>query len=306
MAPGPLACLRRRHHVLGAGRDGPRPRADWSEGDDEATTRRKVRETLAEFVPDEDERRWIEAGLLALLGVGDRPPGGSDELFAAWRTFFERIAAQGRRSLVFEDLHWADAGLLDFIDHLLEWTRGVPIYIVTLARPELLERRPDWGAGKRTSAASRWSRWPSRRCARCSPGSAPGFPATAVRAIVARADGIPLYAVETVRMLVARGSAGRAATAPIAGRGPRRAGRPRDAHALIAARLDACPRRTGRCSRTPPCWARRSRWQGWRRSPGIGRTELEPRLRALVRREILARRRTRARRSAASTPSSRR
>ena len=74
----------------------------------------------------------------------------ADALFGAWRTFFERISEQGTVTLVFEDMHFADTGLLDFIDHLLEWSRGRPIYIVTLARPELLERRPDWGAGKRS------------------------------------------------------------------------------------------------------------------------------------------------------------
>ena len=73
----------------------------------------------------------------------------ADQLFGAWRTFFERIAEQGTVVLVFEDMHFADTGLLDFIDHLLDWSRGLPIYVVTLARPELIERRPDWGAGKR-------------------------------------------------------------------------------------------------------------------------------------------------------------
>ena len=68
------------------------------------------------------------------------------QLFGAWRTFFERLAASLPVVMVFEDLHYADSGLLDFIDHLLEWSRGVPIYVVTLARPELLDRRPGWGA----------------------------------------------------------------------------------------------------------------------------------------------------------------
>ena len=76
-------------------------------------------------------------------------PIASDQLFAAWRTFFERMAATGTVMMVFEDLHWADSGTLDFIDHLLEWARDVPICIVTHARPELIEKRPTWGAGKR-------------------------------------------------------------------------------------------------------------------------------------------------------------
>ena len=55
--------------------------------------------------------------------------------------------------LVFEDLHWADPGTLDFIDHLVEWSRGVPILVITVARPELFEHRPDWGAGRRNFVA---------------------------------------------------------------------------------------------------------------------------------------------------------
>src|ERR1035437_1978167 len=51
--------------------------------------------------------------------------------------------------MVFEDFHYADSGLLDFVDHLLEWSKNVPIFVVTLSRPELLEKRPNWGAGKR-------------------------------------------------------------------------------------------------------------------------------------------------------------
>jgi predicted ATPase len=53
--------------------------------------------------------------------------------------------------LVFEDLHWADEGLLDFVDfvdYLADWAGGVPLLVVGPARPELLERRPGWGGGK--------------------------------------------------------------------------------------------------------------------------------------------------------------
>ena len=107
--------------------------------------------------------------------------------------FFERLAATQAVVLVFEDLHFADPGLLDFIDHLLEWSRSSPILIVTLARPELLDRRPDWGAGKRlhldppgTPAA--------RRMRELLSGLVPGLPEAARRLlVVARADGIPLW-----------------------------------------------------------------------------------------------------------------
>ena len=98
-------------------------------------------------------------------------------------------------------MHFADAGLLDFIDHLLEWSRGLPIYVVTLARPDLIERRPDWGAGKRNFVSIYLEPLPEADMRELLAGLVPGLPESAVAAIVARADGIPLYAVETVRTL---------------------------------------------------------------------------------------------------------
>ncbi|MCJ7710253.1 MAG: AAA family ATPase, partial [Chloroflexi bacterium] len=125
-----------------------RGRAGLAETDDERTTRARIADLVRTHVPDPAERSWVESALLALLGV--EAAGGSEQLFGAWRTFFERLAGTGPVVMVFEDLHWADGGTLDFIDHLQEWSRTVPLLIVTLARPELLDRRPDWGAGKRS------------------------------------------------------------------------------------------------------------------------------------------------------------
>jgi class 3 adenylate cyclase/tetratricopeptide (TPR) repeat protein len=181
-----------------------RGRCGLVEGDTEATTRARVAETLAQHLPDVDERRWLEPALLALLGVGGAPTR-SEELFGAWRTFFERLAATSPVVMVFEDLHWADLGTLDFIDHLLDWSRGLPIYVVTLARPELLEQRPGWGAGKRDFTSLSLDPLPEPAMRQLLAGLVPDLPEPAVRAIVARADGIPLYAVETVRMLLGEG-----------------------------------------------------------------------------------------------------
>ena len=180
-----------------------RARAGLRETDDEATTRSRIAATIVEHVPDPEERRWIEPALLALLGFG----GGisSEQLFAAWRTFFERLAATAPVVMVFEDLQWADSGMLDFIDHLLEWSRNVPIYVLTLSRPDLLERRADWGAGKRNFTSIYLEPLPEAAMRELLAGLVPGLPESAVRTVVARADGVPLYAVETVRMLVAEG-----------------------------------------------------------------------------------------------------
>ena len=179
-----------------------RRRAGLLETDDEATTRAKIAATVAEHVPDPDERRWIESALLTLLGV--EAGGASDQLFGAWRTFFERLAATAPVVLVFEDYHYADPGLLDFVDHLLEWSRTVPIYVVTLSRPELLDKRPAWGAGKRNFVNVSLEPLPEPAMRVLLAGLVPGLPERAVKAIVARADGVPLYAVETVRMLLAQ------------------------------------------------------------------------------------------------------
>src|SRR5439155_13647639 len=215
-----------------------RSRALVNETDDPATTRQKLASTVAEWVTDEVERGWITESLHGLLGL-EEPHGSREQLFAAWRTFFERIAQQGPVLLVFKDLQWADDGLLDFIDHVLEWSRGVPIFIVTLARPELLERRPDWGAGRRNFVSLTLDPLPEPAMRQLLDGLVSGLPEPAVRAIVERAAGIPLYAIETVRMLVAEGKVEQhdgvyRPTADVADIAV-----PESLHALIAARLDA-------------------------------------------------------------------
>jgi class 3 adenylate cyclase/tetratricopeptide (TPR) repeat protein len=180
-----------------------RGRAGLLETDDEQTTRPKLAELLATHVPDESERRWIEGALLALLGFETRV--ASSELFAAWRTFFERLTATSPVVMVFEDHHHADPGLLDFVDHLLEWSRDVPLCVITLARPELLERRPDWAAGKRNLTVLHLEPLPDEAMRELIRGLVPGLPDGAVGQIVTRAEGVPLYAVETIRMLLADG-----------------------------------------------------------------------------------------------------
>ena len=216
-----------------------RERCGLAESDDEPTTRDEGRASRSRRgSPIRTNSAWIERALLTLLGVEQGM--AADQLFGAWRTFFERIAEKGTVVLLFEDMHFADAGLLDFIDHLLDWSRGVPIYVVTLARPELIERRPIVGRGQaqlRVAVPGAAAR--TRTCASCSPGWCPGCPECRRRAIVARADGIPLYAIETVRTLVADGKLvlRDGAYAPVGDLANLSV--PETLTALIAARLDA-------------------------------------------------------------------
>ena len=95
---------------------------------------------------------FVEPRLAQLLGLGEQEFLDRQELFAAWRLFFERLAEVYPTVLAFEDMQWADASLLDFVEYLLEWSRNSPLYVITLARPELAERRPTWGAARNFSS----------------------------------------------------------------------------------------------------------------------------------------------------------
>ena len=182
-----------------------RGRARIAEADDPATARAKLAAMTAEYLVDPDERARVEPRLAALLGLEAAPPGGSEELTAAWRTLFERIADRGPTVLVFEDLHWADSGLLDFVEGLLAAARSRPMLVLALARPELIAARPTWGASVRNHLRLDLAPLDDEAMEMLLVGLAPGIPPAAIAAIRDRAEGIPLYAVETVRMLIDQG-----------------------------------------------------------------------------------------------------
>ncbi len=163
-----------------------RRRAGIAESDDAETTRRQLTATLADYVPDEADRRWIAAPLAALLGLEESPAGQREQLFAAWRTFFERVADKGPTIMVFEDLQWADQGVMDFIEHVLQWSRAYPILIITLARPELRERRPGWGVDQRHFTALPLEPLAAGPMAHLLTGLVPGLPDSLLRRAVNR------------------------------------------------------------------------------------------------------------------------
>ncbi|MFI5254997.1 MAG: AAA family ATPase [Candidatus Limnocylindrales bacterium] len=263
-----------------------RRRARLAEGDDEATTRERIAATVAEYVPTDDDRRWVEPALLTLLGLEPAPAGGRDVLFAAWRIFFERIAERGTTVLLFEDLQWADTGLLDFIEHFLEWSKNVPILVVTLARPELFDRRPDWGAETRNLTKLALEPLGDAAMRLLLEGFVPGLPEAAVAAILARADGMPLYAVETVRSLVAEGRLTRDGDAyrPVGELGELAI--PDTLRSLIASRLDALEPVDRGLVADASVLGQTFGLAGLIAVSGQSAETLEPRLKALVRREL--------------------
>ena len=179
-----------------------RRRAGITEGEEPAAARERLMAMLGQYVPDPKERRWMEPRLAGLLGLVDLPAGEPDELFSAFRTLFERVAALGTTVLLFEDLHLADAGLLDFIEGIPEWSRDHPILVITLARPEILDRRPGWGVGRHSFLHVHLGPLPGDDMRQLVESVSPGAPRQVVEPLLEAAAGVPLYAVELVRMLI--------------------------------------------------------------------------------------------------------
>jgi len=215
-----------------------RMRARILENEEAAMSRSKLAAALDHYVTDAAERQRIGPRLAHLLGLDDAA-GEREELFSAWRTFFERVSDHGPTVMLFEDLQWADPGLIDFIEHVLEWARGRPILIVTLARPELLDGRPTWGAGQRNFTSVQLEPLGDEDMRKLLSGVAQGLPDHLTDQIVERAEGIPLYGIEMIRMLIDRGHLVADGGAYRLEELPERLEVPETLHSLIAARLDA-------------------------------------------------------------------
>jgi class 3 adenylate cyclase/tetratricopeptide (TPR) repeat protein len=214
--------------------------------DDPAATEKKLLNAVRQAVPAQSEAGWVAGQLRTLVGLAGSDSDHGDrrsEDFAAWRRFFEGLAAQMPLLLVFEDIHWADEGLLEFIDHLAAQSTGVPLLVVCTARPEIFERHPGWGGGGQSNST----------LVALKPLSDSDtatlvamllrdtvLPTDAQQDLLTRAEGNPLYAEEYARMLVDRGF-----LRP--GPGGWRLERleqlplPESVQGIIAARLDALP-----------------------------------------------------------------
>jgi class 3 adenylate cyclase/tetratricopeptide (TPR) repeat protein len=196
------------------------------ENDSLELAREKVSQSVESVVGFAD-RAWVMQQLLPLVG-GEQVDGAApNESFAAWRRYLEGLAAERPLVLVFEDLHWADDGLLDFVDHLADWVSGVPLLVVGTARPELLDRRPGWGGGKLNSTTLALSPLADAEAAliigRVLEQAL--LSAETQRVLLERAGGNPLYAEQFARLYVERGTT---ENMPL----------PETIHGIIAARLD--------------------------------------------------------------------
>ncbi|MEZ0240236.1 MAG: BTAD domain-containing putative transcriptional regulator, partial [Chloroflexota bacterium] len=199
---------------------------DWAgilESDDSIASADKLASALTVLEPDDNRRTWLARSAAPLAGIEDTAASGDREQgFAAWRQLIEGIAVEQPLVVAFEDIHWADDALLAFLDHLVEHAADVPLLVLCTARPELLEARPTWGAGKRNATAitlQPLSEADTGTLLQALLGRAPT--ADTIR----RAGGNPLYAHELARLVADPGSE----AGPI----------PASLQAVIAAHLDA-------------------------------------------------------------------
>ena len=199
------------------------------ESDDADVAAAKLGRVVADLIAERTEAAWIERQLRPLVGL----PGGEgrpsrDEAFTGWRRFLEALAEERPTVLVFEDLHWADDDLLDFVDQLVDELDGVPLLLVCTARPELLSRRPGWGGGKLNALTLSLAPLSHDETARLLSALLERnvLPAETQAKLIERAEGVPLFAEEYARMLES-GDAGSEL--------------PESLQGLVAARIDGLP-----------------------------------------------------------------
>ncbi len=210
----------------------------------EAIRTRLDNSSLELIVPDPDERAWIEPRIAALLGVGAVGSFQREDLFAAWATFLERVSGDGIPvALVIDDAQHADDGLLRFVEHLLA-AGTFPCFVVLLARPGLLETNPALATNRRATVVH-LEALPDRDMGRLLDGLVAGLGHDVRDALVQRSEGMPLFAVETVRSLIDRDLVvPRGGQYVLAGDDPLdldAIGAPASLQALISARLDQLP-----------------------------------------------------------------
>jgi predicted ATPase/class 3 adenylate cyclase len=242
----------------------------------------KLREAVAGVCGDH-EVEWLQSMLRPLVGISDEATGGDrrNEAFAAWRRFIEGLAEDGPTVLVFEDLHWADDGLLDFIDNLVDWVSALPLLVVATARPELLVRRPHWGGGKLNASTLSLAPLSETETAEVVHAvlERSVLPADVQAAVLSRAGGNPLYAEEFARMVAERGDVdGSELDLPDSLQG------------LISARLDALTRAEKELLQDAAVVGKVF-WRGALTNGSRDATAVDDLLRALERREFVRRER---------------
>jgi class 3 adenylate cyclase len=177
---------------------------------------------LAKLLVGEDDDEWIAAQVAVAIGP-TQEPGTANELFPAVRRLFEALAGPRPLVLTLEDVHWAEPTFLDLIEYIADWGRA-PLFLLCLARPELIEERPAWGAGGRNADTLVLEPLASTETEKLIADRLVGtvLPPDTLTRIVEIAQGNPLFVEQMVAAFEDEGTISL----------------PASVHALLAARLD--------------------------------------------------------------------
>jgi len=169
--------------------------------------------------------------VLSTLGMEDEGAGSSDRelIFNAWRLLIESLAKEAPRIILFEDLHWASDSLLDLVEHVTHIRTQAALLLVALSRPELLDRRPNWGGGRQNFTSLALQPLSAKQTAELIKRLAADLPEDVSRRVIENSGGNPFFALELLRGLAERGLASSSATV---------ASLPDTVHAAVLARLD--------------------------------------------------------------------
>ena len=212
------------------------------DGDDAEVASRKLSSRVGElFAEAADEPGETADRRIALIGrllgigeLGDLPTFEAEDpqrlresFFSAVRSVIEAMALRQPLVLAFEDIHWADDGMLDLIEYLAQWVRA-PLLLLCLARDELLERRASWGGGRRRASNVFLEPLTPSETRDLTAALLPEGPDDELVATVTeRAGGNPFFVEEMVRLLAEDGGSSEASDLPDT------------VQALLAARLDS-------------------------------------------------------------------
>ena len=210
-----------------------RSHAGILDDDDQAAASSKLDMVLTESDPS--VRAWMRDRLGPLVGLQtSAEPSQQEETFSAWRRFLEMVAKDHPTVVVVEDLHWADDALVSFLQHVADRTTGLPLLLITTARPEIDERHPGWLGRSRHSTVLPLAALNEQDIGllveNVVADASPEFVAT----VLERAGGSPLYAEQLSAML-------REQARPIAGAMVDERSIPPTIQALLTARIDALP-----------------------------------------------------------------
>ena len=207
---------------------------------DEDAPPSQLRRAVSKWLEDlgaENPARLAEL-LAATVGAGESESVDPTALQGAWRTAIELAAARHPLVLVFEDLHWSSDSLLDLVEHIVQPHGDLPLLMMVLTRPELLERRPGWGGGRRNHLSIALEPLDDDAVGALVRNLLESASPDLIDSVVKRAEGNPFFAGEIVRAVADRvGPAGMAA----ADVERALATLPDNVQATVLARLDQLP-----------------------------------------------------------------